>query len=145
MFLNEKMMTEMIEKSKNNSTYRTHTLIHDSPEDDIQTIAFCIQPKTLIDVHRHKKGTETIICLKGEMAVTFIKNEKLEIIVLNKFNPVLNFNPTNWHTYTSLKEDTVGIEIKEGPYRIQNFVLHKEFKEKQKRLELNRSIIREIR
>lgn len=135
----------MIETSKINNTYRSHTLIHDSPEDAIQTIAFCIQPETLIDVHKHKKGTETIICLKGEMAVTFLKDEQLEITVLNESNPILAFNPNEWHTYTSLKENTVGVEIKEGPYRIENFIQHGKFNEEQKRVELNEIIIREIR
>lgn len=145
MLLNEKIISDMIEISKNNTTFRSHTLIHDSSEDDIQTIAFCIQPETLIDVHRHREGSETIICLKGEIAVTFIKNEQLESIVLNQSNPILNFDPTNWHTYTSLKEDTVGVEIKEGPYRIENFIRHEEFNEEQKRVELNEIIIQEIR
>lgn len=145
MFLNEKIMNEMIESSKNKSTNRSHTLLHSSKENDIQTIAFCIQPGTLIDVHKHKKGTETIVCLKGEMAVTFLENEKLEIIVLNESNPVLSFNPNTWHTYTSLKKDTVGLEIKEGPYRTENFIRHEVFNEKQKRLDLNKNIVQEIR
>lgn len=137
-------LNEMIESANINMNKRSHYLLHHSKDDDIQTIAFCIQPKTLIDVHKHKKGTETIICLKGEMAVTFLKNEQLEVIVLNENNPVLTFNPNFWHTYTSLKKDTVGIEIKEGPYNKDDFIRHKGLNNENKRLNLNKMIMKEI-
>lgn len=144
MFLNEKRLKKLIESAKTNENKRSHFLLHNTTDDAIQQIAFCIQPETLIDVHKHKRGTETIVCLEGEMAITFLKDDKLEITVLNKNNPVFSFNPAGWHTYTSLRDDTVGIEIKEGPYSKENFIRHDTLNEEKVRSSLNEQIVKEI-
>lgn len=140
MLLDNYSTNKLIEESQNNSSSRSHLLFHDSIKDDIQQIAFCIQPETLIDVHKHLGGTETIICLRGAMAVTVWNDKDSEIFILNNQNPILKFNPKNWHTYTSLETNTIGFEIKEGPYNTENFIKKDKYIEKQKREELNEMI-----
>lgn len=145
MLLDIQSIESLIKKSNLSLDKRSHLLLHETVEDDMQQIAFCIQPETLIDVHKHSRGTETIVCLKGSMAVTFIHENELQAFKLNSENPILKFNPTQWHTYTSLEKDTVGFEIKEGPYDKGNFIHHEILNDLNNRIELNEKIRRKVR
>ncbi|WP_271397045.1 WbuC family cupin fold metalloprotein [Salinicoccus roseus] len=144
MFISDENKKRLIRESSANESGRSHLLLHESPEDAIQEIVFCIQPSTVINVHKHKRGTETITCLQGSMAVSIFNDDVLNIYHLNKNNPVLKFNPLSWHTYTSLEKDTIGLEIKEGPYLKENFINHNQLNEKIERQKLNNTIIKRV-
>lgn len=116
-------LNKLIEESKESIRRRSHLLLHDNTDDPIQSLLFALQPDTEIAIHRHPNLTETICCIRGEMAIIFFSNKGAinEIVRLTPENPICKFNPSQWHTYLCLKDDTVGWEIKEGPYLPESF------------------------
>lgn len=123
MYIDNKVLEQLIQDSRINGRKRSHVLLHNKTEDTIQSLLFALQPSTKIGVHRHFNPTETICCLKGSMAVIMYdeKGNISSVRKLNINNPVFKFRPSRWHSYICLSEDTIGWEIKEGPYKLENF------------------------
>ncbi|WP_158211649.1 WbuC family cupin fold metalloprotein [Alkalihalobacterium alkalinitrilicum] len=124
--INNNHIKKLIDDSLNSKSKRSHFLLHHTHEDKIQSILFCIQPDTYIAAHKHYNDTETICCLKGRMAVIFYyDNGDIEDVIelnSNDLNKIIKFNPSRWHSYICLEKDTVGLEIKEGPYLEKNII-----------------------
>jgi cupin fold WbuC family metalloprotein len=123
MLINNKVLKNLINESRNSLRKRSHLLLHDEVTDDIQSLLFALQPDTEISIHRHPNPTETICCLKGNMAVIIFDNqgEVTKVYSLNSMQPILKFSPAQWHSYVCLTDDTIGWEIKEGPYISSDF------------------------
>ncbi|MBT2758411.1 WbuC family cupin fold metalloprotein [Mesobacillus foraminis] len=123
MYIDKNLLQKLREESRENERKRSHVLLHTSIEDPIQSMLFALQPSTEIGIHRHSNKTETICCLKGKMAVIFYEDNGAidKVYELSPINPILKFNPSQWHSYKCLCDDTIGWEIKEGPYVLKDF------------------------
>ncbi|KHE69242.1 WbuC family cupin fold metalloprotein [Halobacillus sp. BBL2006] len=118
MYICNETIDKLVQESRKNTRKRSHLLLHETSEDKIQSMLFGLQPLTKIRAHRHSNETETICSIKGQIAIFFF-NDSGEVIdrrLLNQKNIIYKFNPKVWHSYVCLEEDTVGWEIKEGPY-----------------------------
>lgn len=123
MLVDKELLNSLIEESNTSLRKRSHYLLHEEITDDIQSLLFALQPETEITIHRHKNPTETICCLQGNMVIVFFNDqgEITKLYKLNSKNPILKFKPSQWHTYICLSRDTIGWEIKEGPYILSDF------------------------
>ena len=71
-------------------------------------------------IHRHRKSSETVVCLRGRLVEESYDDAGalVESVVLAPGGPVvaLNIPIGQWHTVRSLESGTVIMEVKDGPY-----------------------------
>ena len=79
-----------------------------------------IEPGSEVPIHRHRKSSETVVCLRGHLREIFYneKGEATEIIDLAPGTDcvALNIPIGQWHTVKVLESGTVIMEVKDGAY-----------------------------
>ena len=78
-------------------------------------------PGSPLPIHRHRKSSETVVCLRGRLVEEFydeLERRCTEAIELSPGGPVvaLNIPIGQWHTVRALESGTVIMEVKDGPY-----------------------------
>ncbi|MBO7137195.1 MAG: WbuC family cupin fold metalloprotein, partial [Bacteroidaceae bacterium] len=94
--------------------------LRNSPEDKSQRMLNAIEPGSQLPVHRHRKSSETVVCLRGHLRELFYNDngEVTEVIDLmpNSECVAVNIPVGQWHTVQSLESGTVILEVKDGAY-----------------------------
>ena len=80
-----------------------------------------IDPGSPLPIQRHRKSSETVVCLRGWLVEVFydeLERRWTEAIELSPGGPVvaLNIPIGQWHTVRALESGTVIMEVKDGPY-----------------------------
>ena len=80
-----------------------------------------IELGTVMPIHRHKKTSETVVCLRGRLVWEFYDElERIctETVELSPNGPVaaLNIPAGRWHTVRALESGSVILEMKDGAY-----------------------------
>ena len=79
-----------------------------------------LEPGTVLPIHRHRKSSETVVCLRGRLREIFYSDagEVTEVIDLAPGSGcvAVNIPIGQWHTVESLESGTVILEAKDGPY-----------------------------
>ena len=95
--------------------------LRNSASDGSQRMLNAIEPGSPLPIHRHRKSSETVVCLRGRLVEEFydeLERRCTEAIELSPGGPVvvLNIPIGQWHTVRALESGTVIIEVKDGPY-----------------------------
>ena len=95
--------------------------LRNSAEDGSQRMLNAIEPGSPLPIHRHRKSSETVVCLRGRLVEEFydeLERRCTESIELRPDGPVvaLNIPIGQWHTVRALESGTVIMEIKDGAY-----------------------------
>ena len=95
--------------------------LRNSSEDKSQRMLNAIEPGSPLPIHRHRKSSETVVCLRGRLVEEFYDDlERMctETVELRPGGPVvaLNIPAGQWHTARALESGTVILEMKDGPY-----------------------------
>ena len=85
--------------------------LRNSASDGSQRMLNAIEPGSPLPIHRHRKSSETVVCLRGRLVEEFYDE-------LSPGGPVvaLNIPIGQWHTVRALESGTVIMEVKDGPY-----------------------------
>ena len=79
-----------------------------------------IEPGSPLPIHRHRKTSETVVCLRGRLVWEFYDEagSLTESIELAPGGAVvaLNVPAGQWHTVRALESGAVILEMKEGAY-----------------------------
>ena len=103
--------------------------------DTSQRMLNAIEPGSPLPIHRHKKTSETVVCLRGRLVEEYYDEvlhpdggngssmpereiRLTEFIELSPGGPVvaLNIPAGQWHTVRALESGTVIMEVKDGAY-----------------------------
>ena len=94
--------------------------LRNSPSDGSQRMLNALEPETVLPIHRHRKSSETVVCLRGRLREIFYSDagEVTEVIDLAPGSGcvAVNIHIGQWHTVQSLESGTVILEAKDGPY-----------------------------
>lgn len=95
--------------------------LRNSVDDQSQRMLNAIEPGSPLPIHRHRKSSETVVCLRGRLVEEFYDDLEMictESIELSPNGPVvaLNIPIGQWHTARALESGTVILEMKDGPY-----------------------------
>ena len=94
--------------------------LRNSAEDTSQRMLNALEPGTVLPIHRHKKSSETVVCLRGRLREVFYDdNGKVtEAFDMSSDSDcvVLNIPIGQWHTVEVLESGTVILEMKDGAY-----------------------------
>lgn len=120
MKITKEVMDELTAAAKASPRLRMNRDLRNSPEDQSQRMLNAIEPGSPLPIHRHRKSSETVVCLRGHLREIFY-NEKGEVTEIIDLSPgsdcvALNIPIDQWHTVEVLESGTVIMEVKEGAY-----------------------------
>lgn len=121
MKISQAILDQLSEQAKASPRLRMNLDLRNSVEDQSQRMLNAIEPGSPLPIHRHKKTSETVVCLRGRLVEEFYDElERIctEAIKLSPNGPVvaLNIPAGQWHTVKALESGTVILEMKDGPY-----------------------------
>lgn len=121
MKISQALMDELTAKAKASPRLRMNYDLRNSVEDGSQRMLNAIEPGSVLQVHRHRRSSETVICLRGRLVEEFYDESGricTEAIELSPNGPVvaLNIPIGQWHTARSVESGTITMECKDGPY-----------------------------
>ncbi len=123
--MNEKITQGLLdcltEQAKASPRLRMNLDLRNSPDDGSQRMLNAIEPGSPLPIHRHRKSSETVVCLRGRLVEEFydeVDRICTETIELSPRGSVvaLNIPIGQWHTARALESGTVILEMKDGPY-----------------------------
>ena len=120
MKITQALLDSLTQQAKVSPRLRMNYDLRNSAEDGSQRMLNAIEPGSPLPVHRHRKSSETLVCLRGRLVEEFYNDKGIcvEEIELVPEGPVvaLNIPVGQWHTVHALESGTVILEMKDGPY-----------------------------
>lgn len=121
MKITQTILDGLTEQAKASPRLRMNLDLRNSLEDGSQRMLNAIEPGSPLPIHRHRKSSETVVCLRGRLVEEFYDDLEMictESIELSPNGPVvaLNIPIGQWHTARALESGTVILEMKDGPY-----------------------------
>lgn len=115
------LLDSLTEQAKANPRLRMNLDLRNSAEDQSQRMLNAIEPGSEVPIHRHRKSSETVVCLRGKIVEEFYDElERIctDAIELTPNGPTvaLNIPIGQWHTLKSLESGSVIMEVKDGAY-----------------------------
>ena len=121
--IDEKEMDSLTAQAKASPRLRMNRDLRNSASDGSQRMLNAIEPGSLLPIHRHRKSSETVVCLRGRLVEEFYSEagELTDSIELAPGGPVVGLNIPigRWHTVRVLESGTVILECKDGAYEPQ--------------------------
>lgn len=120
MKITQALMDELTAEAKASPRLRMNRDLRNSPEDKSQRMLNALEPGTPLPIHRHRKSSETVVCLRGHLQEIFYNDEGTVTDVIdlapNSDCVALNIPIGQWHTVEVLESGTVIMEVKDGSY-----------------------------
>lgn len=121
MKITQALLDGLSEQAKASPRLRMNLDLRNSPEDKSQRMLNAIEPGSPLPIHRHRKSSETVVCLRGRLVEEFydeLDRICTEAIELSPNGPIvaLNIPIGQWHTAHALESGTVILEMKDGSY-----------------------------
>jgi cupin fold WbuC family metalloprotein len=120
MKITQAVLDSLTKQAKASPRLRMNLDLRNSAEDQSQRMLNAIEPGSPLPIHRHRKTSETVVCLRGHLREIFYDdNGKVtETIDLAPASDcvALNIPAGQWHTVEALESGTVILEMKDGAY-----------------------------
>ena len=120
MKITQVLFDNLTAQAKASPRLRMNLDLRNSSADQSQRMLNAIEPGSPLPIHRHRKSSETVVCLRGRLVEAFYDDlgHLSESIELSPCGPAvaLNIPLGQWHTVRSLESGTVIMEVKDGPY-----------------------------
>ena len=121
MVIDEKVLDELSAQAKASPRLRMAFDLRNTPEDNSQRMLNALEPGTELPIHRHRKTSETIACLRGRLIIEFydeLERICMESVELSPNGSVVAVNVPagQWHTLHCMESGTVLLESKDGKY-----------------------------
>lgn len=113
-------MDDLTAQAKASPRLRMNYDLRNSAADGSQRMLNAIEPGSPLPIHRHRRSSETVVCLRGHLRELFYNDagEVTEVIDLVPGSDcvALNIPLGQWHTVEVLESGTVILECKDGAY-----------------------------
>ncbi|MBR5174763.1 MAG: WbuC family cupin fold metalloprotein [Bacteroidales bacterium] len=120
MIIDQSILDSLTAQAQASPRLRMNLDLRNSPADGSQRMLNAMEPGTPLPIHRHRKSSETVVCLRGHLREIFYNDagEVTEVIDLVPGGPCvgLNIPKGQWHTVEVLESGTVIMEVKDGAY-----------------------------
>ncbi len=121
MKITQSLLNSLTEQAKSSPRLRMNYDLRNNEADQSQRMLNAIEPGSVIPIHRHRKSSETVVCLRGRIVEEFY--DELErtctdsiLLTPNGQNVALNIPIGQWHTVHALESGTIILEVKDGAY-----------------------------
>ena len=120
MIINQKILDELSAKARGNPRLRQEMDLRNSPNDLSQRLLNAIEHGSPLPIHRHKKSSETVVCLRGHLREVYY-NEAGAVTEVIDLAPAsdcvaVTIPIGQWHSVEVLESGTVILGCKDGPY-----------------------------
>jgi len=101
---------------------RSHFNLHSDLNEPVQRLCIALKRGSYVRPHHHPKSNkwEMMLAIRGAVSLMIFDQEGkvLEKLVLGPGESVsgIEMKPNTWHTVMPLTDDTVILEVKEGPF-----------------------------
>jgi len=101
---------------------RSHFNLHSDLNEPVQRLCIALKRGSYVRPHHHPKSNkwEMMLAIRGAVSLMIFDQEGkvLEKLVLSPGESVngIEMKPNTWHTVMPLTDDTVILEVKEGPF-----------------------------
>ncbi len=120
MKITQALLDDLTAQAKASPRLRMNLDLRNSASDGSQRMLNAIEPGSPLPIHRHRKSSETVVCLRGRLVEEFYSEagELVESVELAPGSPVVGLNIPigQWHTVRVLESGTVIMEVKDGGY-----------------------------
>ena len=120
MKITQALLDDLTAQAKASPRLRMNLDLRNSASDGSQRMLNAIEPGSPLPIHRHKKSSETVVCLRGRLVEEYYSEagELTDSIELASGGPVVGINIpiSQWHTVRVLESGTVIMEVKDGAY-----------------------------
>ena len=120
MKITQELLDGLTAHAKASPRLRMNMDLRNSPADGSQRMLNAIEPGSPLPIHRHRKSSETVVCLRGRLVEEYydVSGALVDSIELTPAGPVvaLNIPVGQWHTVRVLESGTVIMEVKDGGY-----------------------------
>ena len=121
MKITQAILDDLTAKAKASPRLRMNLDLRNDENDSSQRMLNAIEPVAEVPIHRHRKTSETVVCLRGKLVEELYDDlERIctESIVLTPNGPTVAINIPigQWHTVKALESGTCILEVKDGPY-----------------------------
>ena len=119
----EAQIAALLADSRSSPRRRAHLLLHAGHHDQVQRLLITLQPGTYVRPHQHSQQWEMLTLNRGTLdMLAFDESGMLrERHRLTPAAPVIQIPPGTWHGGVVVEPDTVVMEVKPGPYRVNEF------------------------
>ena len=120
MIITQALLDDLTAQAKASPRLRMNRDLRNSASDGSQRMLNAIEPGSPLPIHRHRKSSETVVCLRGRLVEEYYseEGELTDSIELAPGGPVVGLNIPigQWHTVRVLESGTVIMEVKDGAY-----------------------------
>lgn len=114
------LLDELTAQAKASPRLRMNLDLRNTPADGSQRMLNALEPGTPLPIHRHRKSSETVVCLRGHLREIFYDDAGVvtEVIDLAPGSDcvALCIPIGQWHGVEVLESGTVILECKDGAY-----------------------------
>jgi cupin fold WbuC family metalloprotein len=116
--INEKLFSELIDSAKNSPRKRSHKNFHSDFSEPVQRVFIGLTSGTYVRPHKHPQSIkwEMIVGIKGKTGLLIFDDNGTVTQRLTLSSTGVELPPNTWHTVFPLDEESVIMEIKQGPY-----------------------------
>ena len=120
MKITQALLDKLTAEAKASPRLRMNYDLRNSASDGSQRMLNAIEPGSPLPIHRHRKSSETVVCLRGRLVEEFYSDDGklVDSIELAPGSAVvaLIIPIGQWHTVRALESGMVIMEVKDGPY-----------------------------
>ena len=121
MIITQALLDSLTEQAKASPRLRMNFDLRNSENDGSQRMLNAIEPGSPMRIHRHKKTSETIVCVRGRVVEEFY--DELERICTdaielspNGQNVLVNIPAGQWHSIRAVESGSVVLTVKDGAW-----------------------------
>ncbi len=120
MKITQAILDDLTAQAKASPRLRMNMDLRNSPSDGSQRMLNAIEPGSPLPIHRHKKSSETVVCLRGHLREVYYNEAGVvtEVIDLAPASDcvAVTIPIGQWHSVEVLESGTVILECKDGLY-----------------------------
>ena len=121
MIITQSVLDQLTEQAKTSPRLRINLDLRNSEEDNSQRMLNAIEPGSVMQIHRHQKTSETVVCLRGKVVEEFfdeLERTCTDSIVLSPNGPnvAVNVPIGQWHRLRAVESGSVVLSVKDGKY-----------------------------
>ena len=118
MVINKGIIGNITAQAKASPRLRMNLDLRNSSEDGSQRMLNAIEPGKVMPIHRHRKSSETVVCIRGHFEEYFYDEagNLTDTFDMLPGGLIVNVPIGQWHSLKSLESGTVLFECKDGAY-----------------------------
>ncbi len=120
--IDQNLCTELLTQAADSPRLRSHQNLHTSLDEPVQRLLIALQTGTYVQPHRHPQEIkwELIMAVRAETLLLLFDDVGVLIkrFLLSPANLPLavELPPNTWHTVLPLQQNSVILEVKQGPF-----------------------------